>query len=198
MDEGDEWLLLAFLSQILDQPFYAELRTNQQLGYIVQAGIMEKEGVRGLVFSVQSKVLPPPLVEERIDAFLVSLRAMLVSMPEAKLSEFRDALARQAVDIDRRLGAQTSRLWSEIQRRRYDYARPWRTAARAPKVSREQLLDFYDRHLDPVAPTHRRLATHVFAKAGAPPTLIANTLADDFFPAPPDRAASLDRATVEG
>ena len=47
-DEGDEWLLLAVLNQLLDQPFYEELRTQQQLGYIVQSGISETDGVRAL------------------------------------------------------------------------------------------------------------------------------------------------------
>ena len=53
-DGGMTWRLLGLLSQLIDQPFYAELRTKQQLGYIVGSSITESEGVRGLVFSVQS------------------------------------------------------------------------------------------------------------------------------------------------
>ena len=44
-DEGDDWLHLALISQILEQPFYGELRTKQQLGYIVQSAATESEGV---------------------------------------------------------------------------------------------------------------------------------------------------------
>ena len=44
---------------------YAELRTKQQLGYIVQCGSTEADGVRGLVFIVQSSVQPPPELEAR-------------------------------------------------------------------------------------------------------------------------------------
>ena len=40
-------------------PFYAELRTKQQLGYIVQCAANEIDGVRGIVFVVQSNVQPP-------------------------------------------------------------------------------------------------------------------------------------------
>ena len=65
MDEGDDWLHLALIGQLLDQPFYADLRTKQQLGYIVQSGVTESDGVRALVFSVQSSVQPPPEVERR-------------------------------------------------------------------------------------------------------------------------------------
>ena len=34
---GEEWVLLSLLSQYISKAFYSELRTNQQLGYIVQA-----------------------------------------------------------------------------------------------------------------------------------------------------------------
>ena len=58
-DGGLTWRLLGLLSQLVDQPFYAELRTKQQLGYIVGSSVTESEGVRGLVFSVQSSVPRP-------------------------------------------------------------------------------------------------------------------------------------------
>ena len=79
-DEGDDWLHLLLLSQMIDKaatpsvsPYlpisfkavYAELRTKQQLGYIVQCGSTEADGVRGLVFIVQSSVQPPPELEAR-------------------------------------------------------------------------------------------------------------------------------------
>ena len=38
------WRLLGLLSQLVDTPFYAELRTRQQLGYIVGSSIAESEG----------------------------------------------------------------------------------------------------------------------------------------------------------
>ena len=61
-DVGDDWIHLAVLAQLIEQPLYEELRTRQQLGYIVQSAITDTEGVRGLIVSVQSAVLPPPQV----------------------------------------------------------------------------------------------------------------------------------------
>ena len=192
MDEGDDWLHLVLISQLLEQPFYAELRTKQQLGYIVQSSVSESNGVRALVFSVQSSVLPPPQVEERIDAFLTGYRATLAALSEAELGAYRESLAVQATDVDKRLGQQASRMWSEIVQRRYDYGRPWRTSRRVRKVTREQLLAFYDRVLMPGAPAGRRLATHVFAKSAAPPGLVLDRLPDEFYPPPPDLSSKLD------
>ena len=53
-DEGDSWVLLSLLAQLMNKPFYASLRTRQQLGYIVQCTQNELFGVRGLTFTVQS------------------------------------------------------------------------------------------------------------------------------------------------
>lgn len=193
MDEGDDWLLLGLLSQLIEQPFYEELRTKQQLGYIVQSGPTEAEGVRALVFNVQSSVLPPPQVVERIDAFLASFRARLASLPEAELATNREAFATQATDIDKRLGQQASRLWGEIVKRRYDYGRPWRVAQRVRKVSREQLLAFFDKYVAPGSPQSKRLTTQVFAQKAAPATLAVDELPGNYYPRPLERPLSGER-----
>ena len=57
---GDEWLLLAVLSQLIEQPFYEELRTKQQLGYIVQSGISEiANTVQQRTFCPHDRTSPP-------------------------------------------------------------------------------------------------------------------------------------------
>ena len=157
----------------------------------MQSGISESDGVRALVFSVQSSVLPPPQVEQRIDDFLTGYRATLAQLSDAELNTYREALAVQATDVDKRLGQQAGRLWSEIIQRRYDYGRPWRTAQRARAVTRAQLVAFFDRVLAPGAPEGRRLATHVFANRTAPSSLVRDTLTDEFYPPPPDCSSKL-------
>jgi hypothetical protein len=100
-DEGDDWVLLALLNQIISKAFYSELRTKQQLGYIVQCGANEISGVRGLSFLVQSKVQPPDVVEERIGAFLRLFRGTLVLLDDAQVREYTASLAAQFTDVSR-------------------------------------------------------------------------------------------------
>ena len=109
-DAGDDWALLALLNQLMDEPFYGELRTKQQLGYIVSCGVAESNGVRGVVFSVQSKVLPPPEVQARVTDFLKQFRADLAKMPEGEIDANKESLANRVVDVDNRLAQQASRL----------------------------------------------------------------------------------------
>ena len=65
------------------------------------SSVAESEGVRGLVFSVQSSALPPPELEARVDGFLRGFRGTLAAMPEAELSAYREALAVQVSDVDK-------------------------------------------------------------------------------------------------
>ena len=178
-DRGDDWLLLLLLSQMLGKAFYAELRTRQQLGYIVQSSVSEMEGVRGLVFAVQSQVLPPPQLEQRLDAFLLQFREQLAAMPEAELATYREALAEQVSDVDKRLQQQAVRFWAEINLRRYDYERPWRVAAQVRALTKAQLLDFFDARIAAGGAQRRRLATHVFAQGAAPRDRVRDALADE-------------------
>jgi len=194
-DVGDDWLHLLVLSRVLSERFYTELRTNQQLGYIVQSAVTESEGVRGLVLTVQSNVVGPPEVEERMNTFLKDFRDVLATLAEEELDAYRVALATQSTDVDKRLAGQVSRFWSEIVTRRYDYSRPWTSARRLRGVTREGLLGFFDARIAPGASGHRRLATHVFAPRAAPKELVVDSLPEEFYP---PREVRTDRLPAVG
>uniref|UniRef100_A0A7S4MAX7 Coenzyme PQQ synthesis protein F-like C-terminal lobe domain-containing protein n=1 Tax=Prymnesium polylepis TaxID=72548 RepID=A0A7S4MAX7_9EUKA len=164
------------------KPFYSELRTRQQLGYIVQCSANEIEGVRSLSFFVQGTRQPPPEVERRIDAFLRLFRGTLLLLPDDELLQYRESIAAQFENVDTRLDLQAGRLWQECSIRRYDFQRPWSNAAKMRAVTREQLLAFFDAHVADGSPTRRRLSTHVFSQRMAPASLTVQPVADDFFP----------------
>jgi len=73
-------MAMLVLSAILEQPFYQDLRTKQQLGYIVFATYREDEGPRSLVFIVQ---VPP------LSHFTLARRAPRVAPPSAVLTRQR-------------------------------------------------------------------------------------------------------------
>ena len=63
-------LLLAVLSPVVYEQAFNELRTNQQLGYIVWGSARASSGVGHIQIDVQSSVVSPDEVQKRIDAFL--------------------------------------------------------------------------------------------------------------------------------
>ena len=69
LKEIKKYCLLYLLEQILNESFYDELRTKQQLGYNVETSIKKDFTVCGMTFYVQSNKNKPDFIQERINKF---------------------------------------------------------------------------------------------------------------------------------
>ncbi len=65
-------------------PFYSELRTKQQLGYIVGSSASASLRHRYFTFVVQSSGYAPEELRRRAEAFIAGLPAALAALPEAQ------------------------------------------------------------------------------------------------------------------
>ena len=177
----------------MNKPFYASLRTRQQLGYVVSCSANELFGVRALTFAVQSATASPPEIEERIDEFVNSFRSALAATTDAEVATLGARLAAQYAQggDGGRLDKVASRLWAECARRRYDFERPWASAVKARRITARSLLELYDTYLAEGSPQRRRLSTHVFAPRMAPAhsKLTAQRAPDDFYEHASDQLA---------
>jgi insulysin len=77
----------AVVANFFSTPFYSELRTKQQLGYIVSSATANSQRQRYFSFTVQSSTHPPDEVRERAEAVIGSLPAALASVDDAKWKE---------------------------------------------------------------------------------------------------------------
>ena len=68
-------MLLELSTQMLKEPCFNVLRTQEQLGYIVFSGVRRAHGVQGMRFIVQSEK-SPTYVDSRIEAFLHSMEVV--------------------------------------------------------------------------------------------------------------------------
>ncbi len=84
-----KWILLAHM---LSTPFFDELRTRQQLGYIATAGRFSRVSVPGLYVEIQSSVAGPSVLKDRIDTFLSGWPTHLEKMDPATFQTSRDKL----------------------------------------------------------------------------------------------------------
>jgi secreted Zn-dependent insulinase-like peptidase len=93
---GSETPELRMATRIIDkfvsQPFYNEMRTNQQLGYIVSAAAQEDNGQHYLFFIVQSESHPADEIRERADRFIDSLPSLFEALPDNIFAEFKTAV----------------------------------------------------------------------------------------------------------
>jgi len=91
------WRLLGAL---ISTPFFAELRTEQQLGYVASAGFRSANRLPGLRMRIQSTVADPDTLLERVDGFLASFAQTLQEMPDDEFAAIRGGLVARLREAD--------------------------------------------------------------------------------------------------
>ncbi|CAE7588291.1 IDE, partial [Symbiodinium sp. CCMP2456] len=85
-DEAIDGLRTQLLERILKSAFYTSLRTQQQLGYIVQSQSDRIGNLARLVLVVQSSVKAPPDLLAAVDGFLKDFRPQLEALSDSRLA----------------------------------------------------------------------------------------------------------------
>lgn len=84
---------LAFLHHLIREPAFNQLRTEEQLGYIVHTSVKTSgNNIKGLLFLIQSDAFDPIHVEMRVEEFISKFRERIVSMTEQDISKNVDAV----------------------------------------------------------------------------------------------------------
>jgi secreted Zn-dependent insulinase-like peptidase len=115
------------LSDMLKQPFFDELRTKQQLGYIVGSGLSAPQAVYALGFVVQSAVQPPAEVSRRILAFLASAPQILANASD-EFPSYVAAAQTQLREPPKRLSQAADMLWPRVSEGTYRFGWPQKVA----------------------------------------------------------------------
>lgn len=178
---------IRLLSHILREPLFDELRTKQQLGYIVHSYYdlsfsspgPSKSGnqpsmtpVDSLVINVLSKKVPPAEVAQRIDTFLEDFRNSLANTPESEIESHAKALKTKLLKPIQKLGSEASNHFSKIRRYGPEILLgggsaadlPWDNAktlaAEIENLKGEDLVKTWDRLILPKS--RSRVVSHVY------------------------------------
>jgi insulysin len=162
-------MAMELLGAAIEQPFYGELRTRQQLGYIVFAGVRELEpgGARALNLVVQSGVADPPDLAARAVAFAEGFAGALAALPDARFRAYADALVQRRREGDKTLSAEAGRHWGEIAGGRLAFDRAAREAEALAALTKEEVLAAYRAVVLPGGAGRRVFTAEVYADRAA-------------------------------
>eukprot|EP00929_Paragymnodinium_shiwhaense_P057959 TRINITY_DN29034_c0_g1_i1.p1 TRINITY_DN29034_c0_g1~~TRINITY_DN29034_c0_g1_i1.p1 ORF type:complete len:1041 (-),score=300.48 TRINITY_DN29034_c0_g1_i1:228-3350(-) len=137
--------LVELAAQVLSQRCFDELRTKQQLGYIValQASA-DLDGLCGLKVIVQSEKHPAE-VQRRIDAWLKPALEQLVDSEgtsDETLAEYLEALLTLKKEKPKKLADEFGRNWGEIRARHFRFTRRDEVVAFLERPREETLREF--------------------------------------------------------
>ena len=112
--ETKDRALTRLLLHILRPAYFASLRTEQQLGYVVAALPAAFRLQGGMAFVIQSPVAPPAELKARTSAFLDAQQERFQTMPAEEFARNQAGLIAQLTQKDNNLGERGGRYWRDL------------------------------------------------------------------------------------
>ncbi|XKH01233.1 insulinase family protein [Marinobacter nauticus] len=131
------------LAQIVGSPFYEEIRTSRQLGYIVYGTNFEILETPALGLIVQSPEANGATIDAAVTEFAQDFTQQLKSLDDNRLNREKQAVISRLLESDRQLDEISSRYWREIDRQNYDFDSREQLAEAVRQVSLEELNRTY-------------------------------------------------------
>ena len=120
--DGNSWedrAATALTAQIMKSGFFQQLRTEQQLGYVVSAFSWPQMDVPGLVMLIQSPVADADAVATAMQTFM---QGVVPDLDEAQFERHRAALVSEILRPDKNLWERAEFYWQSIARKQLDFA----------------------------------------------------------------------------
>jgi insulysin len=182
--------ILDMISHLAYNSAYNQLRTKEQLGYIVSSFIRKVAGgAWSLAIVIQSSIALPTILEERSQNWLNLFRQELEELSLEDLEKEAGAVVAQLLERDTKLSQEVSTIWGEIinveslpsTMNEPAFDRVERVAEellisascepkdetpnqKSAALFKEKLLYFFDKYFAPDAPERRVLSTRVYSQ----------------------------------
>lgn len=108
------------LDQMTHEPAFDQLRTKEQLGYVVFSGARPTATTVGYRFIIQSEKTPKYL-ESRIDSFLTGYLDTLTKMSDSEFDGHKRSLITKRLEKLKNLDQESGRLWGHIDGEYFDF-----------------------------------------------------------------------------
>ncbi|KAH6952268.1 Metalloenzyme, LuxS/M16 peptidase-like protein [Ilyonectria sp. MPI-CAGE-AT-0026] len=153
-DRGDHGVRAKtfLIEQMMKEPAFDQLRTKQNLGYVVGTFAGDLSTNFGLHLIIQSEMTPEYL-HSRIQTFLTKFGGALQKMTDEDFRKHKQSaaillLAKKTLDEER------TQHWHQIEGETYDFKSDSKDAAHIESLTKSEMRKFFDRHFHPYS-THR-------------------------------------------
>jgi len=164
---------LLLLGQLTDEPGFDQLRSKEQLGYIVWTGPKLMVTTMGYRVVIQSERATEYL-EERINAFLASISKLLEKMSTEEFEGHKKSLINKRLEKVKNLDQEGDRFWYHIGCEYFDFLQVDHDVAHLKPLTKEEMIDFFNHYIHPTSPTRAKLSIHMIAQAS--PKAIAGSM----------------------
>ncbi|MCW8331925.1 insulinase family protein [Photobacterium sp. SDRW27] len=150
-------------NHLMSTTFFHELRTRQQLGYMVGTANLPLNRHPGLILYIQSPVASPAQLSEAIDEFTNAFALVLLELNEAQWQASKQGLIAQVSEPDTNLRARAQRFWVSIGNKDTEFNQRQKVVEALQNLSRADMVRFI---VDIIKPrTSNRLVMHCQGEA---------------------------------
>ncbi|MAH74143.1 MAG: hypothetical protein CBC09_08920 [Cellvibrionales bacterium TMED49] len=142
-DEYKTRAMGALAAQLIRSPYFSELRTQRQLGYVVHTSTRRFRDLTGNIFLIQSPVMGVSGLEE---ASLEFLRAYLSQWSELSREEFLEqkrGLINRLTQKDKNLGERSRRYWTDLENENFQFDTQQRIAVEVESLTKSDMQAFF-------------------------------------------------------
>ncbi|XP_057484528.1 nardilysin-like [Actinidia eriantha] len=154
--------LVDLFGEIIEEPLFNQLRTKEQLGYVVDCSPWVTYRILGFCFRVQSSEYNPVYLQGRIDSFISGLKELLDGLDCESFENYRSGLIAKLLEKDPSLQYETNRFWGQIIDKRYMFDLSEKEAAELGHIQKNDVIAWYNTYLAQSSPKCRRLAVRVW------------------------------------
>ncbi len=155
--------LYSLANHLMSATFFHEIRTKQQLGYMVGTGNMPLNRHPGIVLYVQSPNAAPVDLIASIDEFLNAFYMVLLELNDYQWHSSKRGLLNQISTPDTTLRGRAQRLWVAIGNKDTEFNQRERVLEELKELSRSDMIRFVVNQLKPR--TANRLVMHAQGNA---------------------------------
>ena len=161
------------LGQTTEELGFDQLRTKEQLGYVVFTGAKVLSTTIGYHVIIQSE-RPTAYLEERINAFLVVYGNFLESMSEEDFEKHKSSLINRRLEKLKNLSSENGRFWTHITSGRYDFLLVDEDVKHIKPLTKSDMIEFFKYFVHPQSAYRAKVSVHLQAQSS--PTIAAGPL----------------------
>jgi len=157
--------MLAFVHQLIKEPAFNELRTQESLGYIVHTSVKTSgNDVKSLLILIQSDSFDPDYCDKRVEEFLLRMRTTIENMGPEEFQANVRAAVEQYREKNKNLFEESSKYWQALTTSSYIFQKHLLVAEEVEKITKSEALEFYDRYIAQSGTSRRKLSVRVYGK----------------------------------
>lgn len=145
LQNTQENVKVELLANIFSEKFYHNLRTEEQLGYIVYMQIKRYLGIQGIYFFIQS-AYKPQYLDDRIENFVKWAKDYLTKLTDEEFLMYKESLRVLKCEKPKKLINKSHEYWTEIMLNYYNFDRRTVELEALKDITKQDIIDTFNEY----------------------------------------------------